>query len=45
MSEEREISAACLECLLELHDIAEAASRLEHLVEVMAGAVSRQPTV
>ena len=40
MSEEREIPAACLGCLLELPDMAEVASRLEHLVEVMAGAAS-----
>ena len=40
MSQEREIPAACLGGLLEFHDIAEAASRLESLVEVMAGAAS-----
>ena len=40
MSEEREIPAACLGCLLELPRIAEAVSRLESLVELMAGAAS-----
>ena len=40
MSEEREIPAACLGCLLELPRVAEAVSRLESLVELIAGAAS-----
>ena len=40
MSEEREITAAYLGCLLELPRIAEAVSWLESVVELMAGVAS-----
>ena len=40
MSEEREIPTACLGCFYDMAEAASRASRLEPIVEVIAGAAS-----